>query len=236
MTADQLYTTYLRRFGTRLNEQGAGMFGAGVMLVHAIEAANSLDTDAVLAQLSSIRLKTLYGTVSFDPATHMNRGTALVGQLGPNSSTSRTLPTRPALVYPLVADGAVAIATAPMHFPTPSWATRECIFSHRCGQYGLCMSDGSCKCDADRTGPGCTIRRRDSCTAAAYQVSNASVSACASGTRTVAIAAIAGSGDGCPHLDPGVIGCRYSSWEELSIVLAPVPSQGPEPCVPLLRL
>ncbi len=65
-TPAQYATRYAARFGGQPTYQSAQSTAAGVALVHAIEAANSIETAAVRAQLRAMDLMTFYGPIRFD--------------------------------------------------------------------------------------------------------------------------------------------------------------------------
>ena len=214
LTALEFYELYYSKYTVSPGEQAAGQFAAGVVLVNAIERSGSLGTADVLEQLSMTNLATPYGTISFKVDSHMNGGTAVVGQLIDAEGTSR-----PNLVYPLKVGGETII-NAPLHFPTPTWRTRECDFQRSCGDNGACDAKGTCSCHADFTGDKCEMPRQPNCPAEKYadHVASANVSACDEAARQRRIT-LPPSTNGCPSLGTGTIGCRHATWDELTSLM-----------------
>ena len=55
-----------RRYNTQVTDEGAAMFAAAIALVHAIETANSTDTNLVTAQLQAMNLEEFFGMIQFN--------------------------------------------------------------------------------------------------------------------------------------------------------------------------
>jgi len=118
---------FAARYAARHNEaevsyHGASAFGGVAALVAAIEAAGTLETEAVAQQLAASSLREFYGDIAFDA-----NGQITVGMLvlqAPDGASSSTHSGDPEMVvWP---PEARATANAVLAFPTPPWAQRRC--------------------------------------------------------------------------------------------------------------
>jgi hypothetical protein len=105
----------------------AGTFASGLVLIAAIEAAGTLDTDLVAAKIKSMTFPTLYGNISFDS----NNQAVL---------DFRAVQMRNATYYELINSTSIV-------YPMPSWASKQCMIdTDTCSGHGYCSEDGFCKC------------------------------------------------------------------------------------------
>jgi hypothetical protein len=128
--------------GKSVTYQGAAQFGAACALVSAIEAAGTVDTQAVASKLRSQTLKEFYGDIGFDANGQNTQGSLLL-QYGRDQN-------EPGIVAP------AAVVTEPVVFPAPTWSQRRCHRSTCSAKHGQCSSTGTCLCDIGWTGDDCT--------------------------------------------------------------------------------
>jgi hypothetical protein len=164
MTSMEFVARYVARHGgTGPSYQGIAPLAALCALCVAIEAANSLVTEAVKAALENLQLREFYGDIQFTSASHQTSMPMLGLQIG---ETVNANPVK--IVSPMES------ATGPLHFPTPPWAYRRCVhvgaglaygesaagLAPNCSNtadrlHGVCTALGMCECAAGFTGPAC---------------------------------------------------------------------------------
>jgi hypothetical protein len=107
----------------------AGTFASGLVLMAAIEAAASLDTDLVAAKMKSMTFQTMYGNISFDS----NNQAVL---------DFRAVQMRNVSYYELINSSTIV-------YPMPTWAAKQCMLdTDTCSGHGSCSEAGSCICYA----------------------------------------------------------------------------------------
>lgn len=148
MTAQQFYQLFYDNFGEYPTEQASGQFGQALLLVAAIEAAQSLETGAVARELRRARVVDIYGNSSYRPEEGMHSSAGIRLQFRPRASDQD-------IVHP------ISLSSALYHFPTPSWRTRKCrVTPDDCSTNGYCGVSGECVChqaDGGRwTGAACS--------------------------------------------------------------------------------
>lgn len=161
MTSGEFAGKFAQRFGSdaRLGYQGAGAFGAVSALATAIEAAGTLETQAVARALYSTRFDEFYGNFSFTSMGQCNM---------PFLMLQHTRAARAAeIVWPL----SEVLPTTSIEFPMPTWAQRFCqnrgagtSFASpgtgpapalECSGHGTCNATGACVCAAGWSGASC---------------------------------------------------------------------------------
>jgi len=152
MTSGEFAQWYRAAYnGEEPNEQAAGVFAAGLVLVRAIELAGSIQTHAVAAEVRRMRVEEFYGTLSFRPEEE-----------GMNSMDALVLQSVPSTQAPVDVVSPRSSASAALHFPMPSWATRECRHgSCENGGNGYCGADGRCICRPGWSGVNCGRKDAD---------------------------------------------------------------------------
>ena len=146
LTAESFAALYESWYDDEPTEQAAAQYAAGLVLVSAIEAADTLETNAVTAQLRALELGTMYGKVSFRSEEGMNAMPPCIIQTPPAVSQPHT-------VYPPES----ATPNASIYFPTPAWAVRRCRADAKiCDPSGgTCNRLGECECFDGFAGTAC---------------------------------------------------------------------------------
>ena len=153
-----------------MNEHGAGSFGGMCILMAAIEAAGTLDTETVAATLRALKLEEFYGhPINFN-ANQQNAAEPLVLQY------QRAVRTRMTIVAPQKLSNGV------LQFPMPTWEQRRCRLAAdsstaeaaviagsggsgssasasasagECSGHGSCTLGGTCACEMGYSGVSC---------------------------------------------------------------------------------
>jgi hypothetical protein len=132
---------YLQRYAEEPPYQGATLFCAGLIVVDAIERAQSLNSTKIMDVLRDDYIgSTICGEITFDA----NMQNAM-----PSKVVQRDLALDPYVVYP------PAMASSEIIFPMPSWRMRTCWKTHNCNLHGTCEADGSCTCEKGFGGDEC---------------------------------------------------------------------------------
>jgi len=135
MSASTFRDSMYNRFFLAPNEQAAGQFAQCLMLVAAIEAAQSLSSDAVAAAMARLHVDDILGNLSYRADYRLNAA--------PGMALQHPQGGEPSIVHP------AKLRTGPIHFPSPSWKTRACRWpTPECSAHGYCSVDGVCVCDA----------------------------------------------------------------------------------------
>ena len=170
LTSSEFAANYTERFGAVVNEHGAGSFGGMCILMAAIEAAGTLDTETVAATLRALKLEEFYGhPISFN-ANQQNAAEPLVLQY------QRAVRTRMTIVAPQKLSNGV------LQFPMPTWEQRRCRLvadsstaeaavvagsggsgssasasasTGECSGHGSCTLGGTCACVVGYSGVSC---------------------------------------------------------------------------------
>jgi len=111
--------------------QAAAAAASISLLVQAIEAAQSLDTEKVQKQLDTRTFETLYGTLQFDDQGQRSK---------PSTAVQFDSEGNPQVVYP------PEEASRELVYPIPTWSKRDCNRGNNCSFHGECKDDGSCEC------------------------------------------------------------------------------------------
>ncbi|CAE8658769.1 unnamed protein product, partial [Polarella glacialis] len=159
MTSAAFSSRFEQRWAYRPSYLGAAQFAALCALSKAIEAANSLEVEAVAREMRLMNLSEFYARVKFD-AFGQIAVTPLVTQVPPPLGSKH-----PGLfdhfVYKTVWPGKASDFT----FPLPSWAFRRCFFEKvdldgaACFGRGHCGAEGACVCQDGWEGDSCEIPR-----------------------------------------------------------------------------
>ena len=166
-----LFTSHVP--GASVGYLGAGAFASAVVLASAIEAAGTLETEAVRQALVATDLTEFYThRIRFD-ANGQNTADMVVSQMFSGTSASNH---EDELVYVHGSSDAALADGSRVFFPQPTWAQRLCVRAsnrasfapnssgaasasmlqlQECHGRGYCSLRGACVCDAGYTGVHC---------------------------------------------------------------------------------
>ena len=158
-TSTWFFEEYKARFeDSQVAYQGVSNFGLACALGAAIEAAGTLEKEAVKAELNSLNLQEFYGQVEFQESGQVDLDMIVV-QYAPNKEEED-------IVYP-----SEAISDGEFLFPTPTWAQRRCWYTEKiwalernnqedayeCDGSGACNEEGTCTCNEGYSGSHCEV-------------------------------------------------------------------------------
>lgn len=126
---------FFAQFGEYPTEQASGQFGQLLMLVAAIEIAQSLDSNSVARELQRLKIQDIYGDFSYRKQEGMSAKPGLGVQFAPGSHDQD-------IIHPM------GVSSGPLYFPTPTWKTRACraAGASKCSANGYCSVSGKCIC------------------------------------------------------------------------------------------
>jgi hypothetical protein len=104
--------------GAKPSYHGASGFASIIVLVAAIEGAESLNTSVVRQHMIQLSLDEFYANISFDKNRQLAADMMTI-QFGPNCS-KQTVAVDANVVFP------DAVSSAQWHFPMPGWPIRHC--------------------------------------------------------------------------------------------------------------
>jgi len=135
LTAEEFRMAFFAQFGEYPTEQASGQFGQLLMLVAAIEIAQSLDSNSVARELQRLKIQDIYGDFSYRKQEGMSAKPGLGVQFAPGSHDQD-------IIHPM------GVSSGPLYFPTPTWKTRACraAGASKCSANGYCSVSGKCIC------------------------------------------------------------------------------------------
>ncbi|KAL1529634.1 hypothetical protein AB1Y20_000576 [Prymnesium parvum] len=127
LTAEEFNEKYRKRNGADATEYAAGQFQQLLMLVAAVEEADSLDTEVVAQQLLNQQVSDIYGTFSYRQQDGMSAKANIALQFS-NA--------RPHITYPF------ELRTNSLNFPQLGWKARRCRLLKTFRHSGYCTHEG----------------------------------------------------------------------------------------------
>ncbi|KAL1499212.1 hypothetical protein AB1Y20_013719 [Prymnesium parvum] len=125
LTAEEFAYKFRRRTGKEATEYAAAQFQQCLMLVTAIEAAQSLESEQIAQQLQRLQVTDIYGAFSYRPEDGMS---------GKQNIALQFADGKPEIAYPL------NLSTSALRFPQPSFAARRCRLN--ASPHGYCTHRG----------------------------------------------------------------------------------------------
>ena len=167
MTSMEFYERFRAMYsGAEVSYHGVAPFGQACTLLHAIERADSFDTESIASQLQQLRLAEFYADISFDEHGQY-AGQMLVTQWPKGSSVLGVDASEEVVAPP------ESVTTGDFAFPIPSWARRRCaafgpvddpatanrstLLRQECTSHGSCDDEGRCVCDVGYGGISCQL-------------------------------------------------------------------------------
>ena len=168
LSSSEFADMFRARFdGAEVSYNGAAQFAAACALGAAIEAADSVETAAVRAQLERLTLDEFYGRIAFGAEHQISSAGLLVVQHPPGEPLK------------VVHSPTGLPTTGELLFPSPPWAQRRCRVlgpaanasasgqrsagSPECSGHGSCSLEGACLCDAGYGGIACARSLLQAC-------------------------------------------------------------------------
>ncbi|MEM0154153.1 MAG: amino acid ABC transporter substrate-binding protein, partial [Ignisphaera sp.] len=110
-TSDEFYKLFLNMHNEEPTEYSASLANAIILLVKAIESAQSLDQDAVREAFNRMDIMTFFGRFKIDPATGYQIGhVSIIGQWQNGKKV---------IVWPQ------EVATSKLYYPVPTWEEKS---------------------------------------------------------------------------------------------------------------
>lgn len=132
-TATEFSNRYQQQFHQIPSYHAAGAFASGLILMDAVELANSLDPTSVSLALQLHTFNTLYRNISYSNI-HMPTFPMLVLQMQPSLTNNIVSPER--------------FRETEVVYPMPTWMQRECsVDTNDCSGHGSCNAEGVCICE-----------------------------------------------------------------------------------------
>ena len=166
LTSSEFASRFASRYGADapLTYQGAGAFGGASALAAAIEAAGTLETQAVARQMYGLQFDEFYGNFSFSAAGQAQFPFLMLQHTHAQQVNE--------IVYP----AAEVVGGTTVEFPMPTWAQRFCramgpgntfatyvptagaaAATVECSGHGACNSAGACECAGGYSGGSCEV-------------------------------------------------------------------------------